>query len=36
MVKQTAVKNTQLANRYFLATSSKFGKVYAVTFARCV
>ena len=33
MVKQTAVKNTQLANRYFLATSSKFGKVYAVTFA---
>ena len=33
MVKQTAVKNTQLANRYFLATSSKFGEVYAVTFA---
>lgn len=33
MVKQAAVKNTQPAHRYFLTTSSKFGEVYAVTFA---
>lgn len=33
MVKQTAVKNTQPAHRYFLTTASKFGEVYAVTFA---
>lgn len=33
VVKQAAVKNTQPAHRYFLTTSSKFGEVYAVTFA---
>ena len=33
MVKQVAVKNTQPAHRYFLTTASKFGEVYAVTFA---
>lgn len=33
MVKQVAVKNTQPAHRYFLATAAKFGEVYAVTFA---
>lgn len=33
MVKQTAVKNTQPAHRYFLATSDKVGAVYAVSFA---
>lgn len=33
MVKQMAVKNTQAAHRYFLVTASKFGEVYAVTFA---
>ena len=33
MIKQVAVKNTQPAHRYFLTTASKFGEVYAVTFA---
>lgn len=33
LIKQTAVRNTQPEHRYFLAASSKFGKVYAVTFA---
>lgn len=33
MVKQTAVKHTQPEHRYFLTTASKFGEVYAVTFA---
>lgn len=33
MVKQAAVKNTQSEHRYFLATASKFGEVYAVTFS---
>lgn len=33
MVKQVAVKNTQIEHRYFLTTASKFGEVYAVTFA---
>lgn len=33
MVKQTAVRNTQPEHRYFLTTASKFGEVYAVTFA---
>lgn len=33
MVKQVAVKNTQPEHRYFLTTASKFGQVYAVTFA---
>lgn len=33
MVKQTAVKNTQPEHRYFLSTASKFGEVYAITFA---
>lgn len=33
MVKQVAVKNTQLEHRYFLTTASKFGEVYAVTFS---
>lgn len=33
MVKQVAVKNTPSEHRYFLATASKFGEVYAVTFA---
>ena len=27
------MKNTEIAIRYFLASSSKFGKVYSVTFA---
>lgn len=33
MIKQEAVKHTPLEQRYFLTTASKFGKVYAVTFA---
>lgn len=33
MVKKVAVKNTQPEQRYFLATTSKFGEIYAVSFA---
>lgn len=33
LVKQSAVKNTQVNQRYVLGTSQKFGKIYAVTFS---
>lgn len=34
LVKQVAMRNTQPEHRYVLAASSKFGSIYAVTFAN--
>lgn len=33
LIKQSAIKNTQINQRYILSTSQKFGKIYAVTFS---